>query len=388
MRSAIRTALVGAVATTLVLGLLGPAPAAAYPDAPSTVAIDGACEGELLRLHNQARAQAGVAALREDSAIDQVARTWALQMARSKTLAHNSRYAQQIAAAVPSWQTMAENVGYAATPAGMHAAYMGSGGHKANILNRQLTRVGIGCARAADGRIWTVVDLVGASAAIADRRPAPFRSAGDASARLRYWLLARGPDASQIEADATNLLARGWNADDLAVQLATSSSHGALVPGVVRLYGASFDRNPDAAGLQYWVARRQADGALDRIAQSFVNAPEFRTLYGSLGDAAFVDRVYRNVLGRAPDSGGSAYWVDQLKRGTSRGKLMIGFSESPENRAATLHDVTVSWAFAQLIDRMPTAAERSQWRGRSVADVVRFLVGSHAFAARVGTGAY
>lgn len=388
MRSAIRTALIGGLAAVMAFTTLGPAPASAYPDRPSTIAVDGACEGEMLRLHNAARASAGVPALREDSSFDQVARGWALNLARTRTLAHNPGYSRQIGQVVPSWTGMAENVGHAMTPGGMHNAFMASAGHKANILNRGYQRVAIGCARSSDGRLWSTVNFVSASTGLTARTPTPFRSGGDASARLRYWLLSTGPNPTQIEADSANLVGRGWSAADLAVQLATSTSHGNLVPGVVRLYGASFGRNPDADGLQYWVSKRAGDGELDRIATSFVSAPEFKQLYGALNNTQFVQRVYLNVLGRQPDASGGGYWVSQLDRGLSRGELMIGFSESKENRDATLRDVNVSWAFAQLIDRMPSAAERSQWRGRSVSDIVRFLVGSHAFAARVGTGAY
>ena len=74
MRSSIRSLLLGAALTSVAVGSLASPPGAAYPDAPSVVAIDGTCEGELLRLHNEARARVGVAALREDPSIDQVAR--------------------------------------------------------------------------------------------------------------------------------------------------------------------------------------------------------------------------------------------------------------------------------------------------------------------------
>lgn len=47
------------------------------------------------------------------------------------------------------------------------------------------------------------------------------------------------------------------------------------------------------------------------------------------------DRVYRNVLGRAPEAGGYDYWVDQLGRGMIRGELMIYFSDSDEFRTRT-----------------------------------------------------
>lgn len=392
MRAPIRR-MVGAAALggALVAAATVP-PAGAYPDAPSTVAVDGTCEGELHRLHDQARANAGLPALREDPAFDQVSRAWAFNQARTGTLAHNPQYTTQIGRAVPTWRRITENVGYAPTVERLQAAYMGSAGHKANILDRSVQRVAIGCVRDANGRLWSTVNFVGASTAIADRRPAPFRSAGDASSRLRWWLLAQGPSATAVEADATNLL-KSWSAADLAAYLAGSTTHAALVPGAVRLYGAAFDRDPDAGGLNFWIQQRQRGVTLTSMANKLAASAEFATLYGNLDNKAFVEQVYRNVLDREPDASGTAYWIDQLNRGATRGKVLVGFSESAENKQATATDVTISWAFAQMIARTPTSGERLQWRtlftaGADAEDLVRSLAGSDAFTRRVAAGGY
>ncbi len=380
-------ALGGALATATTA-----TPVSAYPDAPRTAAIDGTCEGELRRLHDQARADAGRSALREDPAYDQVARAWAFHQARTGTMAHNPDYVRQIAAAVPSWRRVTENVGYAPTAARLHSAYMASPGHRANILDTGVQRVGIGCVRDANGRLWSTVNFVGASTSISDRRPTPFRSAGDASSRLRYWLLAAGPTSAQVEADAANLL-RSWSAADLAAYLAGSTTHAGLVPGTARLYGGAFDREPDAGGLNFWIRQRQSGVNLDRMASSFAASAEFKKMYGELGNLEFVQQVYRNVLDREPDDGGTRYWVQQLDKGVPRGKVIVGFTESGENKTATATDVTISWAFAQLLDRVPSPTERYTWRtmflaGSDAEDLVRSLVASTTFAQRVAGGGY
>ncbi len=129
------------------------------------------------------------------------------------------------------------------------------------------------------------------------------------------------------------------------------------------------------------------------MASSLANSAEFTKLYGDLGDRAFVEQVYRNVLDREPDASGTDYWVGQLARGVARGKVLVGFSESPENKRATAAEVTVSWAFAQMIGRVPTTVERLQWTtllsaGTSAATLVRSLAGSDAFSRRVAGGGY
>lgn len=104
---------------------------------------------------------------------------------------------------------------------------------------------------------------------------------------------------------------------------------------VVRLYEATFDRAPDADGLDYWVGEYVGGLRLDRIAELFMTSAEWRGRYGDTTDDLFVGLVYRNVLDRAPDHAGEAYWVGELERGVDRTDVLLGFSESPEFVAAT-----------------------------------------------------
>lgn len=100
---------------------------------------------------------------------------------------------------------------------------------------------------------------------------------------------------------------------------------------VYRLYRAFFLREPDADGLLHWIVQaRYARYPIAAIADDFTRSAEFRGRYGTVDDGSFVDLVYRNVLDRAPDTGGRAYWLDQLRRGMPRGHLMVHFSDSAE----------------------------------------------------------
>jgi hypothetical protein len=101
-----------------------------------------------------------------------------------------------------------------------------------------------------------------------------------------------------------------------------------------RLYQAAFDRAPDAAGLGYWVAMLEQGLTPEAMVQSFIDSSEFRTLYGSNpSNADTLTRLYRNVLHRAPDEGGYAFWLKNLDGGTRLQVVLSEFSEGPENRA-------------------------------------------------------
>src|SRR5262249_5652605 len=50
----------------------------------------------------------------------------------------------------------------------------------------------------------------------------------------------------------------------------------------------------------------------------------------------FIDRLYRNLLGRPADPAGLAFWADQLARGMTRAQVAAGIEGSPEFLGATV----------------------------------------------------
>lgn len=105
---------------------------------------------------------------------------------------------------------------------------------------------------------------------------------------------------------------------------------------VYRLYRAYFLREPDQNGFMHWYISTYQGWSLDRISQFFATSSEFKTRYGSLDNAGFMDLIYRNVMGRAPDANGYNYWLGQLNSGAkNRGAVMLSFSDSGEYKGKT-----------------------------------------------------
>ena len=103
-----------------------------------------------------------------------------------------------------------------------------------------------------------------------------------------------------------------------------------------RLYNAAFARFPDADGLKYWIDQFSSGRNTRRVvAQSFLGSAEFIEKYGSnVSDETYVNNLYKNVLGRDADTKGLNYWVGNLSSGIeTRYEALLGFSESPENKA-------------------------------------------------------
>ncbi|HSL59029.1 MAG TPA: DUF4214 domain-containing protein [Acidimicrobiales bacterium] len=114
-----------------------------------------------------------------------------------------------------------------------------------------------------------------------------------------------------------------------------AAASGTSEDAVIRLYSAVFDREPDAAGLAYWSDQLASCQPYGAIASAFMGSGEWITTYGRIDDQQFVTTLYRNVLDREPDAGGAAYWVARARDGMSRTKLLAHFAESPEHVAAT-----------------------------------------------------
>lgn len=135
-----------AVALT-ISGLLG-----VYLGAPARA--DNTYESCIRSKTNQERTSRGIAALKDDPRIDTVARRHSDQMASDETVYHNSNLQNEI----PPYEYAGENVGMGPDCQSVHDAFMGSPGHKENMLDRDYQRVGVGVTRR-DDLIYVTVDF-------------------------------------------------------------------------------------------------------------------------------------------------------------------------------------------------------------------------------------
>jgi peptidoglycan hydrolase-like protein with peptidoglycan-binding domain len=131
--------------TTLALAL------AAVLTGALTAAPAGATTAEdgLTARLNGARSDQGLPSLATRSDLVTVARAQAARMADSGTLYHNPNLTTD----VTNWRWVGENVGYGPDALTVHVAFMQSAPHRANILDRDYTEIGIG-AVVVNGRVW------------------------------------------------------------------------------------------------------------------------------------------------------------------------------------------------------------------------------------------
>lgn len=138
--------------------LIEPGPEVAVPRTDAGVA-DPQGEAHLLVLVNDARLRAGVAPLVRDPVLDAVARAHSAEMLRLGYFEHVSPVAGAPEARVQAagyWgERVAENIAYAPTVDEAHLGLMASIHHRANVVEPQMARVGIGIVATPEGCMVT-----------------------------------------------------------------------------------------------------------------------------------------------------------------------------------------------------------------------------------------
>jgi uncharacterized protein YkwD len=135
-------------------GELGTNPTVGCGDSPVQQVVD---------LVNAERSAVGVAALAVDTRLAAAAQAHSEDQAQTLTMSHTgsdgSTLSDRVSAAGYPWSTIGENVAAGqATAQAVVAAWMGSSGHRANILNPSFVHLGVGVAYATGGYgiYWTL----------------------------------------------------------------------------------------------------------------------------------------------------------------------------------------------------------------------------------------
>lgn len=90
----------------------------------------------------------------------------------------------------------------------------------------------------------------------------------------------------------------------------------AQLAAVQQLYVGYLGRAADSAGQEFWAnAIANGTATIKSVATGFTLSAEYKAAYGGLSTDALVEKVYNNVLGRAPDAAGKAFWVASLANG-------------------------------------------------------------------------
>ena len=144
-------------------------PAKATPTKTTTAPIlteSNKLEKEVVALVNQERAKLGLAPLKDNSQLSNVARTKSEDMATNNYFSHTSpTYGSPFDMMKKfgiTYNAAGENIAMGQpTAASVMTAWMNSPGHKANILSANFTEIGVGVAKNKNGSIYWTQEFIG-----------------------------------------------------------------------------------------------------------------------------------------------------------------------------------------------------------------------------------
>jgi uncharacterized protein YkwD len=136
---------------------------ACFPDVSSSGPTDPYISA-LYQAMNQDRANNGLPPLSHSPKLENLAGTWAWQMASANSLYHQDLAGVLNTPDFQAFHTLGENIIVAPgsyTPQQLEAAWMASAPHRANILSGAFNVVGLGRFVGPDGRLWAAADFGG-----------------------------------------------------------------------------------------------------------------------------------------------------------------------------------------------------------------------------------
>ncbi|MFE1795567.1 DUF4214 domain-containing protein [Streptomyces sp. NPDC059517] len=144
----------------------------------------------------------------------------------------------------------------------------------------------------------------------------------------------------------------GAGPQDVARGFCYSEEHSGQI--ATELYFTLLDRAPDDAGLAGWRGQLQQGMGRQSAIVAFLDSAEYRAKYPS--DDAFIDSLYRRLLGRPPDAGGLDFWRQRMRDGMPRFEVARGFVLSEEYCRNHSRDL-----YQRYLRRQPDAAGWQDW---------------------------
>ena len=177
-----------------------------------------------------------------------------------------------------------------------------------------------------------------------------------------HGFLRRDADAGALGTFGAALASGAVTHGDLVDSVMASAEFNQFVAPVSRLYLAALRRVPDGPGLDNWVNYVRAGTSLQATADAFAASPEFINRYGSFNNSDYVAQLYRDVLGREADAGGLSSWTGLLNAGgTTRGQILVGFSESQEAIQLFAPTLRTFLHYSAFLNATPSQAQLAYW---------------------------
>lgn len=147
-------------------------------------------------------------------------------------------------------------------------------------------------------------------------------------------------------------------------------------------YATFLGRQPDPVGAAHWLRAMQAGMIIQEMESGFLASPEHYATSGGT-DAAWVTRLYQQVLDRTPGQPEVTSWTTALARGASRQQVAMGFLLSTEHLTTV-----VDGHYVHLLGRHIDPTGARTWvgdiqRGARVEAVIGGIIASAEYYGRL-----
>ena len=101
-------------------------------------------------------------------------------------------------------------------------------------------------------------------------------------------------------------------------------ANATIASQVQALYVGYLGRAADQAGLDFWANAIEAGtSTIESVALGFTLSAEYTSLYAGKTNEELAAAIYENVLGRAADADGLAFWVGELAKGVQTPETLL-----------------------------------------------------------------
>ena len=149
----------------------------------------------------------------------------------------------------------------------------------------------------------------------------------------------------------------------------TTSTATASQKYVTAVYEDVLGRSPDSGGLAYWSGKIDQGAAISSVAESIAHSDEYYANFVIKPD-------YLKLLGRPADDAGLASWTQAMHNGTTDQQLEADFAASDEfyKTAGGTNTAWVDAVYTQLLGRAADADGEAYWTGQLTQGQTRLQV--------------
>jgi uncharacterized protein DUF4214 len=152
---------------------------------------------------------------------------------------------------------------------------------------------------------------------------------------------------------------------------------------VENLYRALLGRSGDAGGMNAFEQFLQNGGTVEQVEAAMIGSLEYLTNHGGGVNDGFLSAVYHDLLGRAIDPNGLAFFRQEMVAGVSRATIAVQLISSPEGRSVLVHSF-----YTRFLRRGADQGGAGTWtgvlqRGGRDEQVIAALMGSDEYFARL-----